>query len=134
MVKRIKNWDKLNNTHIGYAGTFYEIITDKVIETDTESEYDFKLLDLKQLVLAGKLVITQSTQTDLTTGEKKKRDEYIVKLRTYDSSKLVMQYVMFEEHVKNFDSFKVYLSQVCQQMLSKIEEANEWKITNGYTT
>jgi hypothetical protein len=134
MVKRIKNWDKLNNTHIGYAGTFYEILTDKVIETDTESAYSFGLWNLKEFVLSGKLVITQSTQTDLTTGEKKKRDEYIVKLRTYDSSNLVNQYIMFEEHVKNFDLFKGYLSQVCQQMLSKIEEANEWKIQNGYTT
>ena len=133
MPKRIKNWDKLNETHISYAGTFYEIKTHNILETDTESEYGFKLLDLKQLVLAGKLVITQSTVTDLRNNENKKYDEYTVKLRTYDSSKLVMQYVMFEEHIKDFDLFKFYLSEVCRQMLSKIEETNEWKIQNGYT-
>ena len=133
MVKRIKGWDKLNKTHIGYGGTFYEILTDKVIETDSENTYGFGLWDLDEFVLSGKLVITQATQTDLTTGETKKYDEYTVKLRTYNSSKLVAQYVMFEEHVKNFDLFRVYLKQVCQQMLSKINETQLWRAQSGYT-
>lgn len=134
MAKRIKNWDKLNNNYIGYNGTFYEIKTNVIMETDTESEYGFGIYDLKQLVLLGKLVITQSSVTNMVTGQKTNRDEYVLKLRTQNSSNLVMQHIVMEEIMMNLDLFKEYLRHCSQQMLKKIEEANKWKIQNGYIT
>ena len=134
MAKRIKNWDKLNNNHIGYGGTFYEIKTNVIMETDTESEYNFGIYDLRQLVLLGKLVITQSSVTNMVTGQMTNRDEYVLKLRTQKSTNLVMQHMVMEEIMMNLDLFKTYLRDCCQRMLKQIEETNKWKIQNGYTT
>jgi hypothetical protein len=134
MVKRIKNWDKIDRTNIGNGGSLYQIIIDDIRETNTQSQYGFGIWDLTQFVIKGELVITQATQTDLTTGKKTKVDEYTLKLRTHNSTNLVMQHIVMEEIIMKLDLFKVYLSQMCQQMLNKIEAAERWKKTNGYTT
>ena len=134
MVKRIKNFDKLNYTGVGFDGLIYQILTDKIIETDTESEYNFALYDLTKFELEGKLVITQATQTTLSTGKKEMVNEYVLKLRTRNSSNLVMQHILMEEIMMEFELFKRYLIECCQKMLRTIKEANEWKVTNGYTT
>ena len=133
MVKRIKNFDKLNYTGVGFNGLIYQILTDKVIETDTESEYNFGVFDLTRFELEGKLVITQATQTIIGTSKKEMVNEYVLKLRTHNSSQCVMQYILKEEIMMEFELFKRYLIQCCQKMLKTIKEANEWKITNGYT-
>jgi hypothetical protein len=134
MVKRIKNFDKLNYTGVGFDGLIYQILTDKIIETDTESEYNFALYDLTKFELEGKLVITQATQTTLSTGKKEMVNEYVLKLRTRNSSNLVMQHILMEEIMMEFELFKRYLIECCQKMLRTIKEAKEWKVTNGYTT
>lgn len=131
MVKRIKNFDKLNNTGVGFDAKIYQILTDKVIETETESEYTFGLWDLTRFELEGKLVITQATQTTITTGKKELVNEYVLKLRTHNSTNLVMQHILMEEIMMEFELFKRYLIQCCQKMLRQIKETNEWKIQSG---
>lgn len=134
MVKRIKNFDKLNNTGVGFDGAIHQILTDKIIETETESEYNFGLFDLTRFEIEGKLIITQATKTTLSNGKKEMVDEYVLKLRTHNSSQFVMQYILREEIMIEFELFKRYLIECCQKMLRTIKEANEWKVTNGYTT
>ena len=134
MVKRIKNFDKLNNTGVGFDGAIHQILTDKIIETETESEYNFGLFDLTRFEIEGKLIITQATKTTLSNGKKEMVDEYVLKLRTHNSSQFVMQYILREEIMIEFELFKRYLIECCQKVLRTIKEANEWKVTNGYTT
>ena len=134
MVKRIKNFDKLNNTGVVFDGAIHQILTDKIIETETESEYNFGLFDLTRFEIEGKLIITQATKTTLSNGKKEMVDEYVLKLRTHNSSQFVMQYILREEIMIEFELFKRYLIECCQKMLRTIKEANEWKVTNGYTT
>ena len=133
MVKRIKNFDKLNNTGVGFDAKIYQILTDKVIETETESEYNFGVWDLTRFELEGKLVITQATKTTITTGKKELVNEYVLKLRTHNSSNLVMQHILMEEIMMEFELFKRYLIQCCQKMLRQINDTNEWKTISGYT-
>jgi glycerol-3-phosphate cytidylyltransferase-like family protein len=88
---------------------------------------------LTRFELEGKLVITQATQTIIGTSKKEMVNEYVLKLRTHNSSNFVTQYILNEEIMMEFELFKRYLIQCCQRILKEIKEANEWKVTNGYT-
>jgi len=133
MVKRIKNWDKLNKTHINHLGTFYEILTDKVIETDTESEYQFGIWDLKTLIIKGRLVITQAKMRNLTNSKGELVNEYVLTIRCNISSKFITQHMLSDESVSNLNIFTFCLTDMCKHMLYKINETQLWRAQSGYT-
>ena len=123
MIKKIKNWDKLNNNYFGFDATMYEIQTGKVDESIYENRYCFEVFNLSHCELMGSLII----------GNQNNHTNYIITLNATNSPNFIIQYKIEEDTISNFDLFKETLKDICLKMLNHIKETKQWKIKNGYT-
>jgi hypothetical protein len=124
MLKRIKNFDKIDARTFLYDDIMYTIRTRKPYEGFYENIYEMDILDedLKTILIA-------SIKIDF--DEKTLEDKFRLDIKM-PYTPIVMNISVFLESLSNFDLFCRDLETQLKVVLKNIKEHTTWKIASGF--
>ena len=124
MLKRIKNFDKLNDRTFLYDDIMYTLKTRKPYEGFYENIYEMDILDndLKTVLVAS---------IRIEFDEKASEDKFRLDIKM-PYTPIVMNISVFLESLSNFNLFCKDLETQLKVVLKNIKEHTEWKIISGY--
>ena len=123
MLKRIKNFDKIDDRTFLYDDIMYTIRTKEPDESFKENVYEMDILDedLKTILVASIKIVFD---------EKTSEDKFRLDIRL-PQTPIVMNICVFLESLSNFHLFCKEFEKHLKVVLKNIKEHTTWKITSG---